>query len=1238
MSLPHGGTLGPYRILETLGRGGMATVFRAAHELTGAEVALKTVAADNERLVQSIRREVQALARLRHPGVVGIVDDGLHEGIPWYAMELVEGVTLGNVCELAGTTAPAAGADAARTTWWTRTLGDVSAEVSTATPRVVQRWELPRLLGVARALCASLAYLHGEGVVHRDLKPDNVMLRVDGTPVIVDFGLASTTRTPTHEALEVRADLAGTAAYMAPEVIRGGPVDARADLYALGCMLYEMVTGTRPFAAFTTAAVLRGHLELVPRPPSELVPDLPPALDELVLRLLEKVPARRLGHADDVARVLEALGAPALPQEGPPARDYLYRPGLVGRAGPLAALDEQLVRSRGRRGGLVVIVGESGVGKTRLVNELASRAAARGVTVLDGEASAVGPRALGALRRPLLALVDRCRARGPAEAARIFGPRAAILLPFAPELATLEGLPLLVEPAPLASDAGRLRVVRALAETLAAAASEPLLLVVDDLQWADGLTLDLLAYLARDVLPRTSLLVLATERREETSEALERLRALGTTVALDRLDREHVHALVAEMLANESPTALVELVARHSEGNPFFVAEYLRDALEAGLLRRDAAGAWQLDAPTNDLVLPLPSALRELVGRRLSALSSDARGLVDRACVMGRAVELAWLTRLAPPSDERALFAALDELEGRHVLLEGADGRLHFTHDKLREVAYEALAPDVRRALHRAVAEALPADELDALAHHWSRAGDARRAVEASHRAGEEALRRWAFQRAADHHRHALALAPEDPRRATWEHRLAEALLGLGDVRRGQAHLVRSLELRGASSAASGTDLARSLARGVVGQLRWRLGPASAALRAPTNARLGARRGEPHESSDLHAARPDPRSSSELLDTTRIHQRLVEAYWFDNDVARMLASGLQALNLAESAGPSPELVRAYATMCLAAGGLPIHPLAEHYADLSMHAAAHVGDPAAEGYALFLTSVYRVGVGHFDRVERDLERAVSLCGKIGDSRFLGESLTVIAMTHLYRGDFARADEIFAEVGQVGRRFDNLQHRIWSALGRSEALGASNDEGARQLELARTWIASGPTASLERFRFHGLAASHHLDRGELSRAEDEARLASHEGRALVVPTAHYLLEGYAGVARTRLATWRERGDRDAAREARRALRAMRRFAFFFRIGGPRADALHGDAEAIAGRAEAAERAWRRAAERAPSSACERRRRARASDAVFSARDAHPHPRSRRLDERARDRAWAPRGARARGLATV
>jgi serine/threonine protein kinase/tetratricopeptide (TPR) repeat protein len=773
-----GDNVGPYRLVGFLGKGGMASVYLAEHRETSQKVALKSVLLPSEALLPRIRREIAALARIRHPGIVRVLDDGLHAGLPWYAMELIEGKTLrGHLRDLRGQPVGRGKAPAPPTITLGSTRPDQRApapdqvEATPDSPGGARQPRLPMqilldVLGLVRRICGPLAYLHGMGLVHRDLKPENILLRPDFEPVLVDFGLVSEFGGDEvrREALE-SAGVAGTVAYMAPEQARGELVDARADLYSLGCILYELVAGRRPFVGKSHYSVLEQHLNVEPVPPSILVDGLPPGLDELILGLLAKEPRRRIGYATDVSVKLAALGAEDKTlYEKAAARDYLYRAGFAGRGEPLHWLEERVARLESGPGGVVLLSGESGVGKTRLVLELGRRLAERDVRVLTGECfgpsdstqGSAGTLPLEALRKPLQAIADRCREWGRREAERLVGSRGTVLEAFEPALAGLPGLEKHPPLAELPPEAARLRLFDALAETFGALAKDcPVLLALDDLHWSDGLTLGFLRFLAEGTrLDRTRLLVVGTYRSEEETEELRVLaRAPGVhSVHLGRLEEDAVGAMVADMLALPAPPALfVRFLTRHSEGNPFFVAEYLRTAVAEAVLYRNATGTWEVRAEEETATestyegLSLPRALQDLVRRRLDGLRRPALRLAEAAAVLGREMDAGVLLHIAGLKEAEFLDAT-GALLRRQVLEEMEAERFRFAHDKIREVAYAGIGKVRRRRLHASAAQAIEArhgteryEHLAAVGRHWELAGEPLLAARYRAEAGERA-------------------------------------------------------------------------------------------------------------------------------------------------------------------------------------------------------------------------------------------------------------------------------------------------------------------------------------------------------------------------------------------------------------------------------------------------------------------------------------------------------------------
>src|SRR5918996_479892 len=257
-----------YEVEQTLGEGGMARVFRGTDRVLGRTVALKVLSArfaGDRTFVARFRREAQAAAGLNHPSVVAVFDTGSGGNAHYIVMEYVEGETLDDLLKREGKLPP----DRAR---------DIAAEVA-------------RALGVA----------HASGLVHRDVKPGNVMLTADGRVKVMDFGIA---RAAADDKLTQTGTVLGTAAYISPEQAQGRQVDPRSDVYSVGCVLYELVTGRRPFTADSAVAVANMHVHEEPTPPSEIEPGIPPDLEAVVLRAMAKEPEARFADGEDLRRAL----------------------------------------------------------------------------------------------------------------------------------------------------------------------------------------------------------------------------------------------------------------------------------------------------------------------------------------------------------------------------------------------------------------------------------------------------------------------------------------------------------------------------------------------------------------------------------------------------------------------------------------------------------------------------------------------------------------------------------------------------------------------------------------------------------------------------------------------------------------------------------------------------------------------------------------------------------------------
>jgi len=293
---------GDYRVLSRVSEGGMGIILRGQNCVDGRIAALKTVRSARPADAAGIRREIDALRRVDHPAIVRLYDDGVWNGMPWMAMEMLQGQTLGHeIMSLWPQAARSLFDQRTTTPPRGRTFRADDLGWGGTAPTPVAGGRLGDVLSIVAQLCLALDHLHGQGLVHRDLKPTNVMIGDNGRATLLDFGLACRARGP--GAAPGSGDVCvGTMEYAAPEQICGDAVDARADIYSLGCMLYEMCTGQRPFGGDTSHEIAQSQLRCEPRALSELVADVPCALEELVLAMLAKRPDNRPTTAAEVGQ------------------------------------------------------------------------------------------------------------------------------------------------------------------------------------------------------------------------------------------------------------------------------------------------------------------------------------------------------------------------------------------------------------------------------------------------------------------------------------------------------------------------------------------------------------------------------------------------------------------------------------------------------------------------------------------------------------------------------------------------------------------------------------------------------------------------------------------------------------------------------------------------------------------------------------------------------------------------
>ncbi|XYH96516.1 AAA family ATPase [Sorangium sp. So ce1128] len=720
----------------------------------------------------------------------------------------------------------------------------------TSLARVLDQGPLP--VGVAlrlgAALARSLGEVHRRGILHRDIKPHNVLVDAERTRTcLIDFGLA-TWWTP-HLAAQTSVEtISGTLAYMAPEQtgrLNRAP-DARADLYALGATLYQMLTGALPFDATDTLELIHAHIARAPVPPHERAPErsIPEAVSAIVLKLMAKSPEDRYQTADGAAWDLERA-ARAWVEAGTVApfplakRDWDDRvrtpSRLFGRERESAALAALFDEACGGATVLALVAGPSGVGKSALVQALQAEVRARRGIFVAGKFDQLQRSTPYAALAQALRSVVRRRLADPAEVLERWrqafqeaaGPDGQILVELMPELVHILGEPKpLVELEPMAAKLRFQTTVLRFVRTLATA-EHPLVLFIDDLQWADAASLSLLGELLKEPAGQ-HLLVVGAYRSEEVgpehplNALLSASAAPGAVtgrLALSPLGAEAVAAMVADML--DRPGAEVEQLSRlikdKTDGSPFFVGQFLKLLHERKLLVRDAeTGRWQWQREAIERA-GITDNVVALLTRRLERLSPELQHALETAACIGDRFDGALLAHLLGQQPETVSALLAEAVREGLVMHEGeqAQETYAFVHDRVQQAAYEALTAEERLSLHLGIGRALRArygvacadGELFATLYHRNRAAERlteaeekRELSEQNLRAGQRAKASAADAQAAAFLGTAASLLGEEGWTAapetTFEVHLcmAEALWRAAEVDEGERLFLRCLE------------------------------------------------------------------------------------------------------------------------------------------------------------------------------------------------------------------------------------------------------------------------------------------------------------------------------------------------------------------------------------------------------------------------------------------------------------
>jgi eukaryotic-like serine/threonine-protein kinase len=964
---------GRYRVRRFLGQGGGKRVYLSDDTVTGTEVAVALVdtAGVGAAIEARARREADAMQKLGdHPHVVAVLDTGEEGGNPFIVSSYMPG-------------------------------GDVESLLAAGGGRVA----VSRAVEIAVDVTHALEHAHARGIIHRDLKPANVWIDDDGRARLGDFGLA-TTEARTRVSSRT---LVGTVAYLPPEQALGEGAGPASDLYSLGALLYEMLTGRPPFLGDDAVSIISQHLHADPVPPSRHNPGVPEALDRVVLALLAK---RRKERPSTAVEAREALlaGLAAPPLEEAERRRANPLEALAG--GVFVGRERELEQMRGAvdaalvgRGSLQLLVGEPGIGKTRAAEELATYARVSGARVYWGRCRE--EEGAPAYWPWVQAVRGYARDADPVALGWQLGAGAAEVAQLIPEVAEK----LDIEPARLGeSEEARFRLFDSVTSLLLAAARDrPLVIVLDDLHWADEPSLLLLRFAAKEV-GSSGLLILGTYRDVELGRHHPLARVLGDIsggetsgrIPLRGLTVAAVERYIEMTSGGPAPPGLAEAVQEQTNGNPFFVGEIVRLLASEGRLTGGGSAA----------ELEIPQGVREVVGRRLDRLSDSTNEALRVAAAIGRDFESEVVYRVAEMPEEE-LETAAKEAVAERLVIDLDNRRFAFSHALVRETLYEELSPAKRSALHERIGLAIEEicgddvdDRLAELAHHFLEAaprGDLAKAIDYARRAGAQDMERLAYEDAVDVYSRAVEVLDlmDDPD----EKLRCSLLLALGGAEAKSARVADAREaFERAAESARRLDDTDSLVGAAIGIAMMsdagRLDEKLLALLDEALDRVG----------------PERTARRAAL----LSAKAAEMYWVDNDLSESARLVDEAIEIAREVDAATTLAAALHRKIF----IPVGPDATRERLEIAREMLELGESCGDRESVLLAHAFLLTgfleLGDTEAVDRELESYAHLAEELRMPEHSWQTIALRAMRALLDGDIERAEELAEKSRRAGER--------------------------------------------------------------------------------------------------------------------------------------------------------------------------------------------------------------------------
>jgi len=862
---------------------------------------------------------------------------------------------------------------------------------------------------------------------------------------------------------------------------------------------------------------------------------------------------------------------------------------LVGREFEQAVINAGIQELLAGRSRTVLIEGDAGVGKSRLLEYALQQSRRYGMRVLLGSADEIGKTSTYYAWKPVFAQLFALESlAGEPDTENREKLRAQVLeklAEFAPEQVGF--VPLLNTILPLdlpeneltrqMSSEVRASNIRELLVGLLsqAAKAAPLLLAIEDAHRLDSASWALVERVYRSVQP---VLLILAHRPFTAAPPDEYDGILGGSqtnrLLLEPFSPSEVAVLARHRLDVDHVTpSLFEFIIEKAEGNPFFSEELIFALRDAGMIRVAGREAQLVTGSVDLNSLNFPDTIQDVIRSRIDCLTPQEQLTLKMSSAIGRVFSFHILYDIYPIEiDKPNLQDYLDTLERLgFIRLEspGADLAYMFKHIITRDVAYNLMLATQRRDLHRAIAEWYEAtyrDDLSQvyalLAYHWNQTDQAMTAVEYLDKAGTQAVRNFANREAVELLSAVLLRADQAnlkidaPRRAGWELLLGEAYVNLAEYVKGRRHLETGLSLFGQAVPRTRLGELIGIITLALQQLLHRLLPGFFVGRLASQ-------------------------QANLLAASRACERLVEVYYITSEMPLSLYMAFRTLNLAESAGPSPELARGYATFGALVGFIPLHSVATAYLRRALDTVEGVDDLIALNWVNIAVAFYYTGVGAWANARQLLEEAVAISARLGDQRRWEDGLGVLCALNYFQGKFTASQALANDLIQVARRRNAVHSLAFGLQGKAYALvyqGHESDALGYLEELyALMTVDSKISDDALLMEMYGLFSMVCRHVGDTERALAMAEQAMQLGEK-AAPSNFSSFSGYAGPACVYLSLW-EAGEAppEVEKKVVKANKILGRYARVFPIGQPRAWLYTGCFEWLSGRQAAAHKAW-------------------------------------------------------------